>query len=137
MIQEFLNDKEPNRSIKPDEAVTFDAAVQATILTGGGSSQVQDLLLLDATPLSISYILFFQVALRHQRVCCRARQQLSYGRNQNMDNTRNRDNWNDRNPILFISFPTNLDFKMQEMASTQDTCFKVPGVYYLFPLTGG
>merc|ERR1712167_320636 len=53
MIQEFFNGKEPCKSINPDEAVAFGAAVQAAILTGEGSSQVQDLLLLDVTPLSL------------------------------------------------------------------------------------
>merc|ERR1719185_11509 len=37
LIQEFFNGKEPNRSINPDEAVTYGAAVQAAILTGGGN----------------------------------------------------------------------------------------------------
>merc|ERR1719378_874883 len=53
MIQEFFNGKEPCKSINPDEAVAFGAAVQAAILTGEGSSQVQDLLLLDVAPLSL------------------------------------------------------------------------------------
>merc|ERR1711943_167439 len=53
LIQELFNGKEPCRSINPDEAVAYGAAVQAAILTGEGSSQVQDLLLLDVTPLSM------------------------------------------------------------------------------------
>ena len=53
LIQEFFNGKEPCKSINPDEAVAYGAAVQAAILTGEGSSAVQDLLLLDVTPLSL------------------------------------------------------------------------------------
>ncbi|CAE8644213.1 unnamed protein product [Polarella glacialis] len=53
MIIELFNGKEPCKSINPDEAVAYGAAVQAAILSGEGSSQVQDLLLLDVTPLSM------------------------------------------------------------------------------------
>merc|ERR1711964_723615 len=47
MLQEFFNGKETNRSINPDEAVAYGAAVQAAILTNQGGSTTTDLLLLD------------------------------------------------------------------------------------------
>jgi heat shock protein 1/8 len=53
LLQDFFNGKELCKSINPDEAVAYGAAVQAAILTGEGSEKVQDLLLLDVTPLSL------------------------------------------------------------------------------------
>ena len=39
--------------MNPDEEVTYGTAVQGATRTGEGSSQVQDLLVLDVTPLSM------------------------------------------------------------------------------------
>lgn len=53
LVSDFFNGKEPCKSINPDEAVAYGAAVQAAILTGDTSSKTQDLLLLDVAPLSL------------------------------------------------------------------------------------
>jgi molecular chaperone DnaK (HSP70) len=50
--------KEPNCTIDPESAAAYGAAIQASILTGAAHSQVQDLLLLDVTPLSLGVASF-------------------------------------------------------------------------------
>jgi len=53
LLSDFFNGKELNKSINPDEAVAYGAAVQGAILTGETHEAVSDVLLLDVAPLSM------------------------------------------------------------------------------------
>ena len=55
MLSSFFGGKELNKSVNPDEAVAYGAAVQANILSGDckEGDKTNDLLLLDIAPLSI------------------------------------------------------------------------------------
>jgi len=53
MLQDFFNNKQLNKSINPDEAVAYGAAVQAAILSGEGKGSATDsVVLIDVAPLS-------------------------------------------------------------------------------------
>lgn len=53
MLSEFFGGRTLNKSINPDEAVAYGAAVQGAILSGVQDDKVKDLLVVDATPISI------------------------------------------------------------------------------------
>lgn len=53
LLQQFFNGKELNKSINPDEAVAYGAAVQAAVLTGTNKESTGNMVLLDVTPLSL------------------------------------------------------------------------------------
>jgi len=53
LIKEYFNGREPCRSINPDEAVAYGAAIQAAILGGEEMGEAGDVLLLDVAPLSL------------------------------------------------------------------------------------
>jgi len=53
LLSEYFGGKKLNKTLNPDEAIAYGAAVQAAILTGQGNSKTNELLLLDVAPLSL------------------------------------------------------------------------------------
>ncbi|RZF40315.1 hypothetical protein LSTR_LSTR006924 [Laodelphax striatellus] len=87
LLQNFFNGKSLNFSINPDEAVAYGAAVQAAILSGDQSSQIQDVLLVDVTPLSLGIEtaggVMAKIIERNSRIPCKQSQTFStYADNQ-------------------------------------------------------
>jgi heat shock protein 1/8 len=53
MLSEYFNNKELSRSLNPDEAVAYGAAIMGAILNGARSKATSNMLLMDVTPLSL------------------------------------------------------------------------------------
>ena len=53
LLKEFFNGKELNKSVHPDEAVAYGAAIEGAILAKTNENRTKEILLLDITPLSL------------------------------------------------------------------------------------
>lgn len=53
LLSNFFNGKKLNETVNPDEAVAYGAAIQAAILVGQTDEKLQNIVLVDVTPLSL------------------------------------------------------------------------------------
>jgi len=53
LLQSYFDGKEPNKSVNPDEAVAYGAAVQGAILDDKYHEDLKDVILIDAVPLTL------------------------------------------------------------------------------------
>jgi heat shock protein 1/8 len=53
LLSDYFGGKELNKSVNPDEAVAYGAAVQGFILSGGKSKLTESVVMLDVTPLTL------------------------------------------------------------------------------------
>ena len=79
LLQNYFYGKQLNHSINPDEAVAYGATVQAMILTGDTTdSRIQDVLLVDVTPLSLGIEtaggIMTKLIERNSRIPCEQKQ---------------------------------------------------------------
>lgn len=53
LLSDYFNGKELNKSVNPDEAVAYGAAIQAAVLSGNEDEKIGEMLLIDVAPLSL------------------------------------------------------------------------------------
>jgi L1 cell adhesion molecule like protein len=53
MLSEYFHGKQLNKSVNPDEAVAAGAAIQAAILSGDSAQALNDMVVIDVTPLTL------------------------------------------------------------------------------------
>ena len=81
LLSEYFDGKTLNKSVHPDEAVAYGAAVQGAILSGVRDSATANLLLVDVIPLSLGIEVegksFAKVVPRNTPVPCKKKQEFT------------------------------------------------------------